>query len=204
LFSAFGLLGAEPRHELVQAGGGPLTSTPPPVVFAALDTLERAARSRLDGEGYAPDCLVLERFLDLRYRGQSSELRIPVDAVAEADTLAEAARRFEAEHQRVYGHHDRIDRIELVNLRVVARAVREPFTPGMRRVIGSAVAAGSTRPAYFGPRYGVLDTRVIGRDQLTVEAQVGPLIVEEYDATTVVPPGWTACRDSLGNILLKP
>jgi len=104
----------------------------------------------------------------------------------------------------VYGHHDGIDRIELVNLRVVARAVREPLLKGMKRVNGTAASAGSTRPAYFGRQHGVLDTRVVGRDQLTVEAQVGPRIVEEYDATTVVPPGWTAHRDSLGNILLQP
>jgi N-methylhydantoinase A len=204
LFSAFGLLYAEPRHELVQASRGQLTSTPPPVESAGLDALERAARSRLAGEGYAPDRVVLERFLDLRYRGQSSELRVPVDGVAGVEALADAAARFEAEHQRVYGHHDGIDRIELVNLRVVARAVREPLAKSMQRVNGTAPSAGSTRPAYFGRQHGVLDTRVAARDQLTVEAQVGPLIVEEYDATTTVPPGWTARRDSLGNILLQP
>ena len=204
LFSAFGLLYAEPRHELVQASRGQLTSTPPPIVFTRLDALERAARARLAGEGYAPDRVLLERFVDLRYRGQSSELRIPLDGLAAAEALADAAGRFEAEHQRVYGHHDGIDRIELVNLRVVARAVREPLAKSMQRVDRTAPTAGSTRPAYFGPQHGVLDTRVVGRDQLTIEVQVGPLIVEEYDATTVVPPGWTARRDSLGNILVQP
>src|SRR5579859_5397728 len=203
LFSAFGLLYAEPRHELVQASRGQLTSTPPPVVFAGLDALEQAARARLVGEGYAPDRVVLERFLDLRYRGQSSELRIPLEGSA-AEALADAAGSFEAEHQRVYGHHDGIDRIELVNLRVVARALREPLTRNMRRVNAGVAGAGSTRPAYFGRRHGVRDTRVVGRDQLTFEAQVGPLIVEEYDATTVVPPDWSARRDSLGNILVHP
>ncbi len=204
LFSAFGLLYAEPRHELVQASRGQLTSSTSQVVFAGLDTLENAARTRLVGEGYASDRVVLERFLDLRYRGQSSELRIPLDGLPAAEALAGAAGRFEAEHQRVYGHHDGIDRIELVNLRVVARAVRQPLVKNMQRVDGAGGSAASTRPAYFGRQYGVLDTRVIGRGQLTVETQVGPLIVEEYDATTVVPPGWTARRDSLGNILVQP
>jgi N-methylhydantoinase A len=205
LFSAFGLLYAEPRHELVQASRGQLMSTTVRVVFAGLDTLEHAARLRLVGEGYAPDRIVLERFLDLRYRGQSSELRVPLDGAAATETLADVAGRFEAEHQRVYGHHDGIERIELVNLRVVARAVRAPMMKREKRVNNDAAARGeSTRPAYFGRQHGLLDTRVVGRDQLTVEAQIGPLIVEEYDATTVVPPGWTARRDSLGNILLRP
>jgi N-methylhydantoinase A len=205
LFSAVGLLYAEPRHELVQATRGQLTRTPPAVVFAGMTALERAARARLAGEGYTPDRVHLERLLDLRYRGQSSELRIPLDGASEADALAEAAGRFEAEHQRVYGHHDGVDRIELVNLRVVARAVREPIAPARPRLDGTVVSPGSSRPAYFGRQHGLLDTPVIGRDQLTDGApRVGPLIVEEYDATTVVPPGWTARRDRLGNILVQP
>jgi N-methylhydantoinase A len=203
LFSAFGLLFAEPRHELVQASRAQLTSTTPRAVFAGLESLEHSARARLAGEGYAADRVVLETFLDLRYRGQSSELRIQLDGVAADDALADAAARFEAEHQRVYGHHDGIDRIELVNLRVVARAVREPLAKGLKRG-RAAASAGSTRPAFFGRQHGVLDTPVVGRNQLTDTAQTGPLIVEEYDATTVVPPGWTARRDSLGNILVQP
>jgi N-methylhydantoinase A len=31
----------------------------------------------------------------------------------------------------------------------------------------------------------------------------GPLIIEEYDATTVVPPGWQARLDSWGNIVVE-
>jgi N-methylhydantoinase A len=201
LFSAFGLLYAEPRHELVQARRGQLTSTTPGAVFAGLDALEQAAGARLASEGYAPDRVVLERFLDLRYRGQSSELRIPLDGVSTADALSDAAARFEAEHQRVYGHHDGIERIELVNLRVVARAVREKLV--RRHINQTGPHSGSTRAAFFGRQHGMLNTRVIGRDQLTAEPQSGPLIVEEYDATTIVPPGWSARRDSLGNILVK-
>src|SRR5260370_10631698 len=72
LFSAFGLLFAEPRHELVQASRGQLTSTPPAAVFAGLESLERAARARLVGEGYGPDPWVREGLLDRRDRGQSS------------------------------------------------------------------------------------------------------------------------------------
>jgi N-methylhydantoinase A len=204
LFSAFGLLFAEPRHELVQASRGQFTSATSQSVFAGLASLERAARARLTGEGYAPDRVVLEQFLDLRYRGQSSELRIPLDGATVDDVLADAAARFEAEHQRVYGHHDGIERIELVNLRVVARAVRPPLSSGIQRASRTLSSAESSRPAFFGRQHGIVDTRVVGRDQLTVEAQAGPLIVEEYDATTVVPPGWTARRDTLGNIFLKP
>jgi N-methylhydantoinase A len=206
LFSAFGLLFAEPRHELVQAHRAHLASVTPADVLAGLGRLERAARARLADEGYAPDGVVLERLLDLRYRGQSSELRIPLDGTAALDAavLAEAAARFEAEHERVYGHRDHPDRIELVNLRLVARARRDPLPTRLARASRSTRPASGTRLAFFGRQHGLVETRVVGRDELGGVPRPGPLIVEEYDATTVVPPGWSARLDALGNILLQP
>jgi N-methylhydantoinase A len=201
LFSAFGLLFAEPRHELVQSCRGQLSGMGSDVVLARFEALERTARARLVEEGHAPHRVVLEPFLDLHYRGQSSELRIPFDG---RDSLRDVAARFEAEHQRVYGHHDGIDRVELVNLRVVARALREPLAADIARAGRGPTSFGSSRPAYFGRAHGVLETPVIDREQLTTSALGGPLIVEEYDATTVVPPLWTARLDSHGNILLRP
>ena len=200
LFSAFGLLFAEPRHELVQSCRGQLSSTSRDEVMARLDALERAATERLAEEGYPPERVLLEPYFDLRYRGQSSELRVAFDR---ADGLHAVSARFEAEHQRVYGHHDGMERIELVNLRVIARARREPLIDGATYLARRTTLVASTRPAYFGRGQGVLETPVVGRDQLTSAAHEGPLIVEEYDATTVVPPGWTARLDGRGNILLE-
>ena len=60
-----------------------------------------------------------------------------------------------------------------------------------------------TRAVYFGPRHGLLDTRVVDRGQVAAEGADGPLIVEEYDATTVVPPGWTIHRDTRNNLVIS-
>jgi N-methylhydantoinase A len=57
-----------------------------------------------------------------------------------------------------------------------------------------------SREAYFGPELGSLKARVVGRSALAERAIEGPLIVEEYDATAVVPPGSRAGLDGLGNI----
>jgi N-methylhydantoinase A len=41
------------------------------------------------------------------------------------------------------------------------------------------------------------------RDQLRPGARLdGPAIVEQFDATTVVPPGWTATVDRFSNLVL--
>jgi N-methylhydantoinase A len=61
----------------------------------------------------------------------------------------------------------------------------------------------SARPAYFGVTHGLLDTPVLGRADVPVVPLAGPAIVEEYDATTVVPPGWTIRRGELDTLLLE-
>jgi len=74
-----------------------------------------------------------------------------------------------------------------------ARAAAWPSAPAPNR-------PASTRPAYFGAD--VVDTPILGRGDVPEAALPGPAIVEEYDATTLVPPGWTVRRDSLGNLVL--
>ena len=59
------------------------------------------------------------------------------------------------------------------------------------------------RSAYFGAAVGELLVPVLDRCDLTAQAQAGPLIVEEYDATIVVPPGCTARRDTRQNVVLE-
>jgi N-methylhydantoinase A len=84
---------------------------------------------------------------------------------------------------------------------VTARGIADrPLTPQ-----GPSLEAGAdarrTRAAYFGPEVGWLDTPVLTRADLATPRQ-GPCIVEEYDATCVVPPGARASLDAIGSILI--
>ena len=60
------------------------------------------------------------------------------------------------------------------------------------------------RRAYFGPDHGFQEAVVLTRDAIPTEPRRGPAIVEEYDATTVVPPDWTIRRDRDLNLILEP
>jgi len=62
--------------------------------------------------------------------------------------------------------------------------------------------ADKRRKGYFGEEYGQLDVDVITRGSLTGETRHGPLIIEEYDSTIVVPPDWSASLDEWGNVLI--
>ena len=63
-------------------------------------------------------------------------------------------------------------------------------------------ADNSRRQAYFGPEMGWQETQVMARADLAVE-HTGPLIIEEYDATCLVPPGARAQQDDFGNIIIE-
>jgi N-methylhydantoinase A len=157
---------------------------------AGFRELEATAAAALPGG-------VVGRFADMRYAGQSFELRVPVEG-----GTGELRERFEAEHERTYGHRNAGDPVEVVHLRAVATAERDEG--GYRweaSQVSQVTQVSHSRPAYFGG--GLVETAVVGRGDVGAGPTAGPLIVEEYDATTVVPPGWTVRRDGQSNLVLE-
>jgi N-methylhydantoinase A len=112
--------------------------------------------------------------------------------------LAELVARFHGEHERTYGHAFPDQPVELVDLGVVARvAGRDGRLPAA--ALASA-GAGGRRRAYFGPEHGTLEAPALARAVVPAGGLAGPAIVDEYDATVVVPPGWRVRR--AGEILV--
>src|SRR5215470_7864609 len=202
VFSAVGLLEAESEHHLVRSVLRPLSADTADGVAAALAALEREAEALLRAEGYR-EAVGTERGVDLKYEGQSFELTIPVGGdwrgAADVDALAAA---FAREHERTYGHAAPGDPIQVVSLRVTARLVRPAARRAVRLGSERAAAAGGARRAYFGREHGTLSTPVVARADLDARPRPGPLLIDEYDATTLVPPGTTAALDGHGNILI--
>lgn len=210
LFSAFGLLFAEVEHHDVRTYFRRTRAFELDELNALLAELERDARATLAAEGYPPERVAVRRQADLRYVGQSFELTVPLEAGAVDAAAVERLREaFAAEHEQTYGHRGGPDDpIDLVNLRLIATGVPErPRVPSdaQLRAAGRGPRGERgpvSRPAYF-PPLGLVETPVIDRLDLGPEARSGPLIVEEYDATTVVPPGCGARLDEWGNILIE-
>ena len=206
VFSSFGLLYAEVEYYFTRTRKRLLRALDPTEVQDIIDGLEAEARARLAEDGFAPDRIAISRSASLHYQGQSFELRVPVAAgPVDAASLAAVEEAFGVEHERTYGHRAGSDEpVELVSLEVIGRGL-----PAVPR--GSLAAAASLAPdiaiavprrqAYFGPARGWLEANVVNRSALAVP-HPGPCIVEEYDATCVVPPGWTARLDAYRNIVL--
>jgi N-methylhydantoinase A len=197
VFSAYGLMHARVEHEITRAHFVRLGDSTPALMSARFEELESELLARMSAEGYSRDQLHLMRFADLRYAGQAHEITTPVPG-GEPD-FARLAEAFGNEHERTYGHQAEREEVECVALRAVARVPNRPFES---KIMSFSDGKAKNRKAYFGPRHGKLDAPVIGRGGLSSASRPGPLIVEEYDATCVVPPGWSASLDRQGNMVL--
>ena len=132
----------------------------------------------------------LLRFADVRYRRQAYELTVPVAdgpvTRAALDALAEA---FHAKHAQTYGHANRSEMVQLVNLRVTALGRLPGLQAGAARRSRTARGCAS-RDVWF-PGTGFVATPVHWRSGLSAgETLAGPAVIEALDSTAVVPPGW--------------
>ena len=202
-FSALGLLAADIKHDDVRTRVGLLRERLP-ALRAAFAEMETAARLQLEREGFAPEQQKLLRSLDLRYRGQAFELNLPVGrgaAEGERSAFQEIEPAFHAHHREIYGHSNPQAAIELVNARLTAYGIVPKPTAERHTASGATLEAAlvERRPVWFAGR--PHDCPVWDRDRLPEGAHVqGPAIVEEFGATTVVPPGWRGTLDGHGNL----
>jgi N-methylhydantoinase A/oxoprolinase/acetone carboxylase beta subunit len=107
--------------------------------------------------------------------------------------LSDAAEQFHLEHERSYGYCSRTERVQIVGLRLRARSLdRQDHLPSVSAVRSTAAqSVAANRKVYFGPACGWVTAPVMRREGLTEVPLPGPLIVEEYDTTIIVPPGGT-------------
>jgi N-methylhydantoinase A len=201
VFSAVGLLEADLEHHLVRTFMRPLDATTLEAVAGAFAAMEAEGREILAGAS-DDGRIELTRFVDLRYTGQSYELTIPLPAAGDpAARLASLVEAFAAEHERTYGHASLTDPISLVNLRLTA-GVRDRAARGAGRLPPAPAGSHRDRQVWFGRDEGLRTVPVLGRADLDATPRSGPLLVDEYDATTLVPPRAAACLDEHGNIVI--
>ncbi|MEE8168949.1 MAG: hydantoinase/oxoprolinase family protein, partial [Phycisphaerae bacterium] len=153
-------------------------------------------------EGYDLDDTDCERLIDLRYRGQSYELTVPVESTTERDRLAAP---FHALHKQRFGFAAADQPVEAVTARVRATIPTPKLPLHARRALTQAQQSpdrGVTTRAliWFDEE---LDTVVYRRNRLTPGTDIkGPaLLIDDY-STTLLRPGWRAEVTPLGHLLL--
>ncbi len=195
ILSAQGMVFADSTLDSVQAlflSGSELTATALAAPFAALEEKVRGEAARLCRGGD----VVVERFCDLRYRGQSHELSIPFD-----EAFAE---RFHAAHDKGFGYSLPDSPLELVAIRCTVRVVR-----AKQALPRSAEARGGGRPMAAaearidfedGPRMVPVFDRAALRSGACL---AGPALVVDDYTTILVGGAWRGQVDGLMNLVLE-
>ena len=196
VLSALGLCASDRRRDTtrtVMLGGEEFNAER---IAAEVDELA----SRLDADGSslhspAPGAgnRKLEVVYELRYAGQAFELPVPGSARPDP---ADLATRFEAEHERRYGHRDPEGEVVLVHIRLAL------VSPGPRprpAAPPDAELEESSRRVRFDGEW--IETPVLRGEPAAGLKAAGPVVFELPEATFVLPPGWSATVDEAGTIL---
>ena len=205
--SAIGLLRTDIRHEFAATRRGLLEESDPAELGAIFADFEQQATALLSGERERWESVHLLRTVDLRYRGQSHELRINLPpGNLSGEDLQRLREHFAAAHEKAYGYAAHEDAVELVNLRLagIGKLPGLPHQPSRASSGGTQNAIKGKRQMWFDDSEGALEGTIIDRYRLGTGDQVGgPAVIEEMDSATVVLPGYIAQVDPLANLVIS-
>ena len=205
LLSAVGLMDADVRGDFSVTSLSLATEEHIARFIRAFEELTERGAAWGDNEGLSPGSGRYERSADLRYFGQSFEINLPVGQTRlDGAGLRVLVAAFHRRHKEVNGYAMDRHTVEIVNLRL-AVIVRRPATPSPQQAVdhrsGRDIAV-TRRPVWF-RQTGFCDTPIVQRPSVGPDVTLtGPVIVEQMDTTTVIPPGWAATTHSRGALLL--
>jgi N-methylhydantoinase A/oxoprolinase/acetone carboxylase beta subunit len=205
--AAMGLLATDMVYEYVATTYQRLSKLDASALQRRFEELEEQAVRQLEEDGVSSDRIVIQRIADCRYLGQGYELR--VDAAAgqvDHDWVEKVRSDFHDIHQREYSRRFEDSDIEIPNVRVRGIGLMPPLEVPEVEAGGSPdEALRHEGEAWFrvGGELKAVPTRYYERAALRAGATLeGPAIVNQYDSTTVIPPGITASVDRFGNIVI--
>jgi len=198
-FSAWGMLQTDLRHDLTQSFFRAASGVAVDDLNSAYVALESEGHTMIVREGIAEHKISFQRSADMRYLGQEYTINVPITSSIDIATTIED---FHKAHDTRYGHSSPGAPVEFVNLRVAALGALE-------KLEHSSFAAPEESDPLIGTREVIFDgtrhsTPILARDKFCADFSVlGPVIIEEQSATTVVPPGWKVEVDSEGSMLMR-
>jgi N-methylhydantoinase A len=207
-FSALGLLCTDVVHDYIRSELRTLAEITAEHAETIFRQLEETARAELAAEGMNAGDARFARELDLRYTGQGYELRTPLEGLFRerltGASLQAARERFDERHAQIHGHAAKERPLEVVSYRLRVRVAvpkyepREEAAPPSPR--NAAAVKGKRTISLNGA---AIEATLYERDRLDIGATVaGPAIVEQFDATTLIPPSWSGRVDGYGNLVV--
>jgi N-methylhydantoinase A/oxoprolinase/acetone carboxylase beta subunit len=207
--AAMGLVATDMVYEYAATTYQKLSTLDVPALQARFEELEGQAVQQLADDDIPADRVVIQRIVEARYLGQGYELRVDVGSgTIDEAWVAKLRADFHDIHEREYSRRFEDSDIEIPNIRVRGIGLMpELRTPEVEA--GAASPEGALR--HTGDAWFLVDgtlervsTRYYDRAALKAGNRlVGPAIVNQYDSTTVIPPGVEAGVDRFGNIVIE-
>jgi len=201
--SAFGLLAVDWRTDHIVTKVTHEDAIDVTAIANIYVELERNAIATLERDGIAPGRIRLLREADIRYAGQSMEVRVPAPGdKIDAAFIAATIDAFHAAHLKAFGYnYAGRQKVEIVNFCVSGFGVIErPTIPKLDRGTGRKPAH-RIRPVYFD---GFRDTPIYDRAELPSGIRIdGPAVIEEFGSTTVVFPDQWLEVDPRGILIVR-
>lgn len=205
-FSAWGIVGSD-LVNLRQVSEPMLAPFDPARLNAIYAELEEQARDALARQGVSNGNIAFMRYIDMRYRGQIHEVRVPVPPADLRETeLAGIHQTFEDIYNRKYGQGAAYRKAGIEARTYQVRGIgRIPKPAWNKHAVNGAdarAAAKETRRVYF--RGGWRATPVYAREQMRPGQKInGPALVEAVDTTVLVPPDMTLRIDEYDNMAMR-
>jgi N-methylhydantoinase A len=207
-FSALGLLCTDVVHDYIRSELRTLAEITAEHAETIFRQLEGTARAELTAEGMNAGDARFARELDLRYTGQGYELRTPLEALFRerltGASLQAARERFDECHAQIHGHAAKERPLEVVSYRLRVRVAVPKYEPREEAApLSPRNAAAVKGKRTISLNGAAIEATLYERDRLDIGATVaGPAIVEQFDATTLIPPSWSGRVDGYGNLVV--
>jgi N-methylhydantoinase A len=208
VFSAFGIAGSD-VVTVRQVSDPTIAPLDPARLNELYGPLDEAALRDLESDGIARHDAVLHREIELRYRGQVHEVRVPVPGgtLTKADIEA-IVNEFEVRYTRLYGKGTTHGQAGIEARTYVVRGVGRLATPSLEvEPIGAADASEAKlgeREVFFREAGGAVATSVYRWEDLRPGHAIGgPAVVEAATTSMLIHPGQRVEVDGLRNLVLE-
>ncbi|MCI0688558.1 MAG: hydantoinase/oxoprolinase family protein, partial [Sporichthyaceae bacterium] len=203
-FSAWGMLAADLRHDLVQTHVARVDHADLAELAAVWEKLEADMTATFADEGVPPAAVTFARGADMRYAGQEHTVNVPIPGGVFLDTARDDIHEaFAAAHERLYTFRLHGTPAEIVNCRLTGHGTVDK--PGQAQLGAADLAAArkGRREVHF-DELGLHPAAVYERGHLGAGTSLhGPAVIEEPAATTVVFPDQSVRVDEVGNLIVE-
>ncbi len=201
VLSAFGMLRADVRHDLVRSIYGVLGSDSGSQLSEEFDLLEEEALLAISRDGVETSEATILRALEMRYTGQEYSLVIPIIGELGAEGIDRLKDRFHEQYLEIYGHNNKQESVEFTSARI---AVLKQTENERHSLPLSDIAPEPLGEWLIDLGSGYESTPVYERTEIEPGNELsGPLVVSESGCTVVVPSRWRMEVSGWGHLILR-